>query len=115
VAPPRAARPPARAAPTRLCVTGGVAKGVGADELLAGTFDVDVVVRRPRSRLQLAPSVGLVDMPKRNAGTLDEVSFWALILRLLGGASFGPVDVLAGPFVSPSRIGGATPHAGWLF
>src|SRR5581483_12197234 len=50
-----------------------------------------------------------------NAGTLDEVSFWALILRLLGGASFGPVDVLAGPFVSPYSIGGATPHSGWLF
>jgi hypothetical protein len=114
VAPPLPAALPRWPPPApRLCLTGGVAKGTGSQELLAGTLDVDLTLLT--GRLRLAPSVGLVLMPTRNAGTFDEVSFYAAVVRLLGGASVGPLDVLAGPFVSPYTIGGATPHNGWLF
>jgi hypothetical protein len=105
-------RPPA--AP-RLCLTGGVAKGTGSQELLAGTLDADVALPILRGRFRLVPSVGLVLMPTRNPGTFDEVSFYAAVGRLLGGASVGPIDIFAGPFVSAYTIGGATPHEGWLF
>ena len=54
-------------------------------------------------------------MPTRNAGTFDEVSFLGASIRLLGGAALGPVDLLAGPVLSPYTIGGATPHDGLLF
>ncbi len=106
-----ARRPPA----PRLCLTGGVAKGTGSQELLAGMLDADVALPILRGRFRLAPSVGLVLMPTRNPGTFDEVSFYAAVGRLLGGASVGPIDIFAGPFVSPYTIGGATPHEGWLF
>jgi hypothetical protein len=111
--PPIAAAPPVPMAVPRLCVTGGVAKGTGGEELLAGTLDLDVIVPFARSRLQVAPSVGLMGMPTRNAGSLEEVSFSSAVARLLGGASVGPVDFLAGPLLSAYSIGGATPHAGW--
>jgi hypothetical protein len=99
----------------RICLTGGVAKGVGNEELIAGTLDVDVTMPIGRSRLRIAPSVGLVLTPTRNAGTFDEVSFFGAALRLLGGVAIGPVELLAGPFLSPYSIGGATPHDGLLF
>lgn len=120
--PPRAAEaavpsatPRGRAAVPRVCLTGGVAKGVGDQELLAGTLDADLVMPIGRSRLRIAPSVGLVITPTRNPGTFDEVSFVGAALRLLGGAAIGPVDLLAGPLLSPYSIGGATPHDGLLF
>ncbi len=114
-APVPPATPRGRAAVPRVCLTGGVAKGVGNEELIAGTLDADVVVPIGRGRLRIAPSVGLVVTPTRNAGTFDEVSFAGAALRLLGGVAIGPVELLAGPFLSPYSIGGATPHDGLLF
>ncbi len=99
---------------SRLCLTSGAAKGTGDEELLAGTLDVDLTMAFGHGRLRLAPSAGLTIMPTRNAGTLDQVSFLAVSGRLLGGATFGPLDFLGGPVVSRYSIGGATPHGGLL-
>lgn len=119
--PPRAAdasAPPAtprgRMTAPRICLTGGVAKGIGNEELLAGTLDVELVMPLGRGRLRIAPSIGLAITPTRNAGTFDEVSFVGGAFRLLGGGAIGPVDLLAGPLLSPYSIGGATPHDGLL-
>jgi hypothetical protein len=107
--------PAVRGAPPRLYVTTGVAKGVGAEELLAGTLDVDLALQVGRSGLRLAPSAGLVYMPTRNAGTWGEVSFASAAARLLAGGSWGVVDLFGGPFVAPYSVRGATQHAGVLF
>jgi len=104
-----------RTAATRLCLTGGVAKGIGDDELFAGTVDVDLVLPIAGGRLRLAPSVGLAMTPTTNGGTFDEVSFLGAAVRVLGGATLGPFDLLAGPVLSPYTIGGTTPHDGVLF
>jgi hypothetical protein len=98
----------------RLCVTAGAAKGTSADEPWAGTLDADLVMAIGSGRLRLAPSAGLTVMPPRNGGTVDEVSFVGVSVRALVGASFGPVDVLGGPVVSPYSIGGAVSHLGVL-
>ena len=115
VSAPAAPAPDAPGAPPRLYVTSGVARGVAAEELLAGTLDVDLAVPLGRSGLRLAPSAGLVYMPTRNAGTWGEVSFASAAARLLAGGSFGVVDLFGGPFVAPYRVTGATQHAGVLF
>jgi hypothetical protein len=114
VAPAPPATPSGRSSVPRVCLTGGVAKGVGNEELLAGTLDADLVVPIGRGRLRIAPSVGLVITPTRNAGTFDEISFAGAALRMLGGVAIGPIEVLAGPLLSPYSIGGATPHDGLL-
>jgi hypothetical protein len=101
--------------PPRLYVTSGVAKGVGSEELLAGTVDADLAISVESSRWRLAPSVGLVYSPTRNAGTWGEVSYASAAARVLAGRSFGVVDLFGGPFVAGYSIGGATQHAGVLF
>jgi hypothetical protein len=101
--------------PPRLYVTSGLAKGVGSEELLAGTIDADLAMPIGRSGLRLAPSAGLVYMPTRNAGTWGEVSFASAAARLLAGGSWGVVDVFGGPFVAGYSVQGATDHAGILF
>ena len=111
VVPPREATPRAR----RLCLTAGAAKGTGDEEPFTRTLNVDLVLPVGDGRLRFAPSVGLSLMPTRQAGTTDQVSFTGGVARALGGASFGHVDLLAGPVVSPYAIGGATPHNGVLF
>ena len=100
--------------PPRLCVTGGGTKGLGSEELLAATLDVDVVLPYGPGWARVAPSAGLALMPKRNDGTFDEVAFRSAIVRLLAGASWGPLDLLAGPFAAAYTITGATEHAGVL-
>jgi len=99
----------------RLYVTSGLAKGVGSEELLAGTLDADLAVPVGLSGLRLAPSAGLVYMPTRNAGTWGEVSFASAAARLLAGGSWGVVDLFGGPFVAGYTIRGATQDAGVLF
>jgi hypothetical protein len=99
----------------RLCLTAGAAKGTGDDEPVARTMDVDLVMPLGDGRLRFAPSVGLILMPTRNAGNVNEASFTAGVVRALAGASFGPVDLLAGPVASPYAIGGAMPYNGVLF
>ena len=99
----------------RLAVVGGASKGLGAEELPAATLDTGLVIPHRDSRWRLSPSVGLSFMPTRNAGTLNEVSFVSAVARLLGGGAWGPIDLLAGPFVSAYAIGGATTHDGVLF
>jgi hypothetical protein len=100
--------------PARLCVTGGATKGLGTEELLAGTIDADVVLPYGPSWARVAPSAGLVLMPKRNDGTFDEVEFRSAVGRLLAGGGFGPLELLGGPFVAAYSITGATEHAGVL-
>jgi hypothetical protein len=104
---------PARGA--RLGVTGGASKGIGAQELLAAALNVDLVIPLARSRWRWSPSAGLMMMPTRNPGSLDQVSFVGGVGRLLGGRAWGPAEVLLGPFVSAYSIGGSTPHAGVLY
>ena len=115
VSAPPAPAPADSGPPPRLYVTSGVAKGVGSEELLAGTVDADLALPVGRSGLRLAPSAGLVYMPTRNAGTWGEVSFASASARLLAGGSFGVVDLFGGPFVAGYSVGGATEHAGVLF
>ena len=106
--------PPGSAPPLRLTITAGVAKGMGSEELMAGTLDADLAVPLA-GRLRLAPSAGLVYMPTRNAGSWNEVSFSSAVARVLGGGSFGLVDLYVGPFAARYSIGGANEHAGVLF
>jgi hypothetical protein len=99
----------------RLCVTAGFAKELGAEEQPLGTLDADVVLPLGDGGLLLAPSAGLVLMPARHGGSLEEISLVGGVGRLLAGARFGPVDLAGGPFVAPYSIGGATTHTGVLF
>jgi len=99
----------------RLSVAGGATKGIGSEELLAGTLDADVVLPIGAGWARFAPSAGLTVMPSRNVGGFNEISFRAGAARLLAGGSWGPFDLLGGPFVSAYSIGGATEHAGLLF
>jgi hypothetical protein len=103
------------APPPRLYVTSGLARGVGSEELLAGTIDADLAMPIGRSGLRLAPSAGLVYMPTRDAGTWREVSFASGTARMLAGRTFGVLDLFGGPFVAGYSVGGATEHAGVLF
>lgn len=107
---------PARSTPPqRLCLTGGLTRGTGAEELVAGTLDADVLLPIEVSGLRLAGSLGLVYMPTRNGGTWREVSYSGIAARLLGGTAIGPVDLYAGPFASGYSIDGFNAHAGVLF
>jgi hypothetical protein len=119
VAAPVLTSPPSMATgpspPPRICVTGGATKGVGTEELVAGTIDADVVLPYGPAWARIAPSVGLVLMPKRNDGTFAEVEYGSAIGRLLAGGALGPLEVLGGPFVTAYSITGATEHAGALF
>jgi hypothetical protein len=101
--------------PPRICVTGGATKGLGTEELVAGTIDADVVLPYGPAWARVAPSVGLILMPKRNDGTFDEVEYRSAIGRLLAGGALGPLEILGGPFVTAYSITGATEHAGALF
>ncbi len=111
VGPPREAQPRVY----RLCLTAGAVRGTGGDDTPDRTLDVDLVMPLGEGRLRFALSAGLVLMPTRNAGNVDEVSFSGGVARALGGASFGPLDLLAGPVVSPYGIGGALHDNGVLF
>ncbi len=95
-------------------LAGGLAKGLGHEELLTDTIDLDVVWA-PKGRARIGPSLGLAVLPTRGAGSVEQVSFLDGTFRLLGGAGWGPVEVLAGPFLATYSIGGVTPHAGRLF
>jgi hypothetical protein len=99
----------------RLCLTAGAARGTGDEESVDRTLDVDLVMPLGDGRLRFALSAGLALMPTRNAGNVDEVSFSGGFARALGGASFGLVELLAGPVVSPYGIGGAMHDNGVLF
>jgi len=107
--------PSAPLRPLLLSVTGGVARGIGSEELLAGTVDADLVVALGDGGFRLTPSAGLIYMPTRNDGTWSEVSFTSAIARVLAGRNFGFLDLAGGPFVARYSIGGANPHAGALF
>jgi hypothetical protein len=110
-----AAGPTQPGPPPRLSLTGGVARGLGNEELLAGALDADLALSVWREGFRLMPSAGLVYMPTRYSGTWREVSFSAAVARVLAGGSVGPVDLMGGPFVSRYSIDGATAHAGFLF
>jgi hypothetical protein len=107
--------PSGPSSPPRLCVTGGATKGLGTEELLAGTIDAEVVLPYGPAWARVAPSAGLVLMPTRNGGTFDEVGFRSAVGRLLAGGGFGPLELLGGPFAAAYSITGATAHAGVLF
>jgi hypothetical protein len=65
--------------------------------------------------VRLAPSAGLVWRTTRLTATWYEVSYTAVVARLLGGTSIGWVDLFGGPFVVRYGIGGINPNAGYLF
>jgi hypothetical protein len=111
VGPPREPTPRVH----RLSLTAGAAKGTGDEEPLTRTLDVDLVLPLGDGPLRFAPSVGLTLMPTHNSGNVAAASFTGGVVRALGGASFGHVDLLAGPVVSPYGIGGAMPYIGVLF
>ena len=112
-APARATSAPA--APLRLYLTAGVAKGAAEEERFAGTVDADVAVPFGPNGWRLAPSAGFVFMPTRNAGTWSQVSYSAAVARLLGGTSWGALEFFGGPFAARYSIEGGTAHAGFLF
>jgi hypothetical protein len=107
--------PSGSALPTRLCVTGGMTRGTGKEELLAYAADADLILPIQYGGVRLAPSAGFVFMPTRNAGNWHEVSYKAGTARLLGGTSLGPVDLFGGPIATGYSIGGINPHAGIVF
>lgn len=109
--------PPQEAPPRmyRLSLTAGAARGSGDGEPLSGTLDVDLVLPLADGGLRFALSAGLMLMPTRNAGTIDQVSFAGGVVRALGGASFGHVELLAGPAVSPYSIGGVAHYSAVMF
>lgn len=111
-----ASAPPAPTArpSTRLAVVAGASKGLGSEEPRAATVDADVALPLGWRGVRLVPSAGVVYSPTRNAGTFDEVSFSAAVVRLLGGRSWRLCDLFAGPLVEPYGIGGANPHSGVL-
>jgi hypothetical protein len=98
-----------------LSIAGGASRGLRKEERTAAALDADLVMARSSSRWRLSPSLGLRSMPAQSTGLLDEVSFTGFFARVLAGARWGPVDVLAGPFASIYDIGGATTHSGFLF
>jgi len=112
-----AAEPPDAHTPLHLFLTGGLAKGIGSEELLAGIIDADVALPSPLGPewLQLMPSAGWVYTPTRNAGSFREVSFSEAIVRVLGAADVGPLDVAAGPFLARYDLGGVASQGGFLF
>ena len=105
---------PALGRPLRLSVTGGAAKGTGSEEPMTGTVDADAALVVGPSWFRLVPSAGLVYQPTRNAGTFDEVTYSAAVVRLLAGRSWRLCDLLGGAFVEPYSVGGANPHRGVL-
>ena len=64
--------------------------------------------------LRLSPSAGLVYMPTRTPKFWNEVSFTSVVGRLLGGGSWGLLDLYGGPFVASYSIKGDIPHSGVL-
>jgi hypothetical protein len=114
-----AARPlppaPGPARPPRLCVTGGVSKGTGAEELFAGTVDGDVALAIGPDWARVVPSVGLTVMPDHDAGAFSKVSLRSAAFRLLAGGGWGPLELVAGPVIAPYNIAGTTSHSGVLF
>jgi hypothetical protein len=104
--------PPVRA--PRVCLTAGASKGAGTQELLAANADLDLVIPVARTPWRWSPSIGVITMPTRNEGTLEQVSFVGGVARLLGGRAWGPAELLVGPFVSAYSVGGETAHAGVL-
>jgi hypothetical protein len=107
-----AARAPETPA-VRIAGTVGGSRGVGAQESVC--FRADVDVSRPvEGRLVAGGSVGLVLIPTRNAGQPDEFSYTAAMARASIGWRADRLELGAGPFVSPYKLGGTTDAAGLL-
>ena len=69
----------------------------------------------PRRGFDIVAGLGVWDMPKRNGGRPDEVSFLAGVVRAGAGWSIGPVQVAVGPFLAPYRLEGPlVSHTGAL-
>jgi hypothetical protein len=111
--PSPAPSPPAP--PQRLCLTGGLTEGMGSEEPRMYTVDADVLLPFEYKGVRLAPSAGLAWRTTRLTATWYEVSYTAVVARLLGGTSIGWVDLFGGPFVVGYSIGGINPNAGYLF
>jgi hypothetical protein len=109
-----AAEPPASGPPLRFTLTGGVSKGLGHEELLNAGADADVAVPIGPEGFRLVPAAGVLFSTTRNAGTFDQVSYQAVVARLLAGRSWQYGDVLGGALVEPYRIQGTDPHASVL-
>jgi hypothetical protein len=59
---------------------------------------------------ELVGGLGVWDLPSRNVGRPDEVSFLSGIVRGGVGWRAGPAQFVLGPFVAPYRIEGPTIH-----
>jgi hypothetical protein len=97
----------------RIAGTAGASRGIGAQEPFC--FRADVDVSRPvAGRLVAGGALGLVLIPTRHAGQPDELSYLAGTARASFGWRANPVELTAGPFLSPYKLGGTTDHAGVL-
>jgi hypothetical protein len=77
-------------------------------------LDADVALPIGDGGFRLVPAAGVLYSTTRNAGTFDQVSYQAAVVRLLGGRSWQFGDLLGGALVEPYRIQGTNPHAGVL-
>jgi hypothetical protein len=83
-----------------------------ASEPLTGTAEADLTL--PLRRFDVVGTLGVWDVPTRNAGRADEASFVAGVVRASAGLRAGPLQLLLGPFVAPYRIEGGVSHTGVL-
>ena len=99
--------PPRTVPPPRLCVTGGLTQGIGAEEPRRYAVNAEVIChscggacawRRRRD--------GPDDEPTRP--TPSTRSYTAAVGRLLAGGGFGPLELFGGPFAAAYSITGAT-------
>jgi hypothetical protein len=88
----------------RLSLAVGTTKGLEGVEPF--TWTGEVAAAFPRRGFDIVAGLGVWDMPKRNGGRPDEVSFLAGVVRAGAGWSIGPVQVGVGPFVAPYRLEG---------
>jgi len=97
----------------RLSIAFGGTKGLEGVEPY--TWMGEAAAAFPRGSFDIVAGLGVWDMPKRNGGRPDEVSFLAGVVRAGAGWSLGPVQVAVGPFLAPYRLEGPlVSHTGAL-
>jgi len=111
------AAPPGATSPqevlVRLSVAVGTTKGLEGVEPF--TWTGEAAAAFPRRGFDIVAGLGVWDMPKRNGGRPDEVSFLAGVVRAGAGWSIGPMQVAVGPFLAPYRLEGPlVSHTGAL-
>jgi len=117
-APPPVPPPPAAGTvrQRRVTAAAGLSRGMGAEELASYVVDADLALPLGRRwpAWRLVPSLGVAWLPRRNPAHFNDLSFTAAVARLGLGTDVGPIQLVAGPFLSPYAIGGAAAHDGVL-